>query len=370
MRVALVSRWRATCGVSLHGELVAGALRDRGVSLRVYAPTMESAMRDWHHIPLGRDESFVYRCYDETEDPSDPSARGCRGLIAGWDPDVVIVEGYSRLPARSIGRELWEAWRRGSRIVYVLHYFSHDEAAEQLRYLPPGAIAVFDRRWLREVLYPYRNEVQDYTEVIPYPCSDPVKVEPYRPREAEGKLLFFSFGRQPVEEYHDYVEALEVLSKKYDLAYYVVRSIRDEFPWRKPWLILEYRKLSLEEVYARLYAADIHLLPKGWTWKLVVSSTLYQTLPAATPTVVPDTRYFESVPEGIVVKYWGTRMLVEKLVKLLENPRELEKISWNMRDYYQYCRRDRVAEKLLRLAEKAPTEGDEASARWPGHPPS
>lgn len=82
-RVAIVSRWNATCGVNLHAELVARFLKRSGVDVRVYALIIKTAMRDWHHILLGRNEDYVTRCYDETDNPSSASARGCRGLISG-----------------------------------------------------------------------------------------------------------------------------------------------------------------------------------------------------------------------------------------------------------------------------------------------
>jgi glycosyltransferase involved in cell wall biosynthesis len=350
--------------VSLHAELVARFLRRSGVDVRVYAPTIKTAIRDWHHILLGRDEDYVIRCYDETVDPSSVSARGCRGLISGWDPDIIIVECYNRLPSRSIGEELLHAWSSGARIVYVIHYFNYDEAAEHIRYLPPGAVAVFDDRLLREVLYPYRNAIEAYTKVIGYPCAEPVETEPYRLVGTEDKFLFFSFGRQPVEELSDYVRVLDELSRRYDIAYYVVRSSKERLPWRKNWLIVEYRKLGLREVYSRLYGADTHLIPKGWTWRVVVSSTLYQTMASATPIVVPDTRYFEAVPPTVVIKYWGVRDLARKLSQILDDPGILEKYK---RALIEYCNRfsvERIVHELVELAKDAPTPYSISS--WPG----
>ncbi len=363
-RIAVVSRWNATCGVSLHAELITRFLKRGGAHVRVYAPTIKTAIRDWHHILLGRDEDYVIRCYDETDNPSNASARGCQGLISGWNPDIIIVEGYSRLPSRSIGEELLRAWSSGSRIVYVIHYFNYDEAAEHIRYLPPGAVAVFDERWLREVLYPYRNVIEAYTNVIGYPCAEPVEAQPYRPAGTEGKFLFFSFGRQPVEELLDYIRTLDMLSSKYDIVYYIVRSSEERLPWVKDWLIVEHRKLGLKEIYSRLYGANIHLIPKGWTWKVVVSSTLYQTMASTTPVVVPDTRYFETIPSTVVIKYWGIKDLAGKLRRILDDPTILREYRQALIEYCNKFSVPYVVHELVKLAENAPTPHSVSS--WPG----
>jgi len=68
-----------------------------------------------------------------------------------------------------------------------------------------------------EVVYGYEEKVR----VIPYPCF-PAKRG--RRKFAEDILTFFSFGRQPVEEYNDFIVALDLLSLGYDFVYRVVRS--------------------------------------------------------------------------------------------------------------------------------------------------
>lgn len=38
------------------------------------------------------------------------------------------------------------------------------------------------------------------------------------------------------------------------------------------------------------------------------------------PVVVPDTRYSETVPPTVVIKYWGVSDLARKLSRILDDP--------------------------------------------------
>jgi len=118
----------------------------------------------------------------------------------------------------------------------------------------------------------------------------------------------------------DFIQALDRLSRKYDLIYRIVRS-GGLLPFTRKWLHQEQKRLrDTEEVYKHLHSSDIHLLPKGNTEKVVVSSTLYQCLGSLVPTVVPNTRHFEVLPEEKpVVIYDDVNDLKEKLEHLIES---------------------------------------------------
>jgi len=130
-------------------------------------------------------------------------------------------------------------------------------------------------------------------EWFPYPC---LPAKQGRRKFAEDVLTFFSFGRQPAEEYHDFIAALDLLSLRYDLVYRVVRS-DGLLPFSRPWLEQTQERPSNEEVYRYLHSSDIHLLPKGSTEYTVVSSTLFLCMGSLVPTVAPNTRHFESLPK-------------------------------------------------------------------------
>ncbi|HID66357.1 MAG TPA: glycosyltransferase family 1 protein, partial [Aquificaceae bacterium] len=61
MNIGILSRWNATCGVSLHAEMIGRELLRRGHNITVFAPYLESANRWWHHKLIRQDEDFVVR---------------------------------------------------------------------------------------------------------------------------------------------------------------------------------------------------------------------------------------------------------------------------------------------------------------------
>ncbi len=193
MRVAIVSRWNAACGVSLHAELVGRALIEMGHEVLVLAPTLESASRDWHHLPLSTDEDYVVRCY--AEEWGGGGWFKCSMLLE-WEPDLVVVEGYRGLPTAQMRDTLKRLHERGSTIILVLHAGDADEAFSLLQ-LPLDYVVVFDHRWVREVLFPYRDQVCGRVRIVPYPCMESLDVGSYRPDWARGRILFYTFGRQP-----------------------------------------------------------------------------------------------------------------------------------------------------------------------------
>ncbi len=60
MKIAMLTRWNATCGVSVHAELV-GRQWIKNHDLTVFAPTLESVSGDYHHRTTREDEEFVIR---------------------------------------------------------------------------------------------------------------------------------------------------------------------------------------------------------------------------------------------------------------------------------------------------------------------
>jgi len=125
----------------------------------------------------------------------------------------------------------------GASIVPVLHTTSHEETRLYLEAFPADKVAVFDERWLRKVLYPYRNEQEDKSIIISYPCLDsPTRRSSLPFLEESARPLLATFDRQPIEELADYVKALGILSQNYSFEYLVVRSNDRELPCRRSWL--------------------------------------------------------------------------------------------------------------------------------------
>jgi len=357
LRIGILSRWNATCGISLHAELVAREWAAAGHKVVVFAPYPTSAGEDWHHklIEGAEEEPWVMRCYDETDEPT--GGRIDIEKVLSFDMDVMVIEIYGRLPARSLGRLVRIVRSRGVPVVGVVHLTTPREF-EPFAGIELNAYVVFDRRYVDEILARYLpKERLARVKEIPYPCVKGLRVEPRRPGFASGKVLFFTFGRQPPEEYRDYLDALDRLSRSYDLVYWVIRSdglLRVE----KPWLVQWRRRPPLDEVYSYLKAADVHLIPKSRGFgKVVVSSTVYQTLAAYVPTVIPDGRYVETIPSdsdgiGPVVKYKDLDDLTEKLRALIEDDGLRRRVVEEARRFVERHGSDRIAARFVELFEE------------------
>ncbi len=339
MHIAVLSRWNATCGVAMHAELIVSEFLKMGHEVTVFAPYVESANRWWHHKIVREDEDFVVRCYEERP-PDEEGGKINFDEILKRDFDVLLVESYGSVPHSDVQKLAGELKKKGVKTFVVIH----EGFKKDLRYNDYSnfeKLAVFDSRYINELL----SSVKDKTTVIPYPCHP---LNPTKRKFAEDGLKFFSFGRQPVEEYEAFFKALEFLEKNYEFTYRVIRS-NGLLPYEREWLIQERKRLkNNEEVYEELHKVDVFMIPKGETNGVVVSSTLYQCMGALIPIVVPNTRHFE-MHEREVVKFNDAEDLSEKLRKLIEDENYRKEIVENAKKYVEENNSKKIAEKFLRL---------------------
>ena len=346
-KIGFLTRWNATCGVSVHAELLASELMRKGHEVKVFAPSVFTADRycPTHHV-IGDDEAFVFRCYDEKPLKEAEGGSIDARRILEEDMDFLIVESYPTLPQREVERVCRRLRERGVKVVAVIHEGRSDELQyEDLRTF--DRIVCFDRRYLRLL-----SEYDDIVEIIPYPCH-PVRAS--KRRFAEDKLRFFSYGVQPVWQYNDYVHALRNLNCEFE--YVVVRS-DGLIPFKDRFLIQKRMRLSTEELYAFLHNSDIHLLPKGAPSRknaVVVSSTLFLCLGSLVPTVVPNTKHFESLPtiEGVkpAVIYENLEDLKMKIERLIEDESFRESVRRAALRYVEENSVEKIADKFIKLLE-------------------
>ncbi len=339
MNIGIFSRWNATCGVSMHAELIGIEFLKMGHNLKIFAPYTQTANKWWHHKIVRDDEGFVIRCYSELDPDTMGNGKVDEEKVLSEDIDFLIVESYVSIPYSDIENLV-------RKIDAITIAVIHEGAREDIHYSNMrvfDAIVAFDERYVREILY----DCKDIVKIIPYPCYPAKKG---KRKFAEDKLTFFSFGRQPVEEYRDFIEVLDRLSAKYDFIYKIIRS-NGFLPFTRKWLHQEQKRLrNTEEVYSYLHSSDIHLLPKGKTEKVVVSSTLYQCLGSLVPTVVPNSRHFEVLPEEKpVVIYDGVNDLKEKLELLIESESFRKSVIKAAERYVEEFRNDKIARKFIEL---------------------
>ncbi len=334
MRIGIFSRWNATCGVSLHAELIGREFIKKGHEIYVFAPYVQSANLWWHHKIIKDDEPFVIRCYEEM-DPNFKGGRIDEEKILERDFDLFIVESYTSIPYRDVKSLVKKL--DCTKVVVI-----HEGGREDLRYTDLNVfdyIVIFDERYYEIVGH------SEKVRIIPYPCN-PVKKG--KRKFAEDILTFISFGRQPVNEYEDYIKALDRLSERYEFVYKIFRS-DGLLPFERDWLRQENKRIKAEELYDYLHTADIHLLPKGNTNKIVVSSTLFQCLGSLIPTVVPNTRHFETVDRNAVVIYTDVDDLEGKLIRLVEDDEFRNKVIKAAERFVERNSVEKIAERFLDL---------------------
>jgi len=355
MKIAIMSRWNATCGVSLHAELLARSLIKLGYKVAVFAPVLESANTDWHHLPInGEDEEWVYRVYEETDDYLFPSGgRIDKAFIQSTDYDILVVEGYQRFPVREFSKVARRIKER-AKLVLVVHT-GYVRDLEPFMRINWDSIVVFDERYLNEIVKHFGEVVVRKTSIIPYPHAVLDDIRAYRPEFTDDKILFISYGRQPVQEYLDYVRVLRKLAREYSLVYWVIRG-SSKLPVSDPWIVQKVKRPTMRVILSYVMGADIHLLPKSETKAVVVSSTVAQSLYTGTPIVAPNTRYFENIPVdsngiGPILKYelGNTIDLYLKLKKIIEEESLREEIKRRAREYALMHSSEKVALMFIEL---------------------
>jgi len=355
MKIAIMSRWNATCGVSLHAEIIGRKFRELGHDVIVYAPTLESADTDWHHRHIDViDEPWVHRVFEETDEYLYPAGGSIRSEeLLEDDYDAFILESVVRFPVNEFKR-IASKIKKKAPLILVMH-LGYIRDVDPFMEIDWDKIVVFDSRYAKEILSTYGRRVEEKIVEIPYPCPIFDDVKPIRLKSLEDVFLFFTFGRQPVREYLDYVRALRRLSEKYDFKYLIIRSDRG-LPFRDRWIIQRCERPEMKMIHRYLRGSDVHLLPKGDTRAVVISSTLAQTIYSGVPIVVPDTRHFELIPVdengfGPVVKYriGDTHDLERKLSILIEDGDLRRRISKMAREYAKRYSDDFVAREFLNL---------------------
>ncbi|RLG96466.1 glycosyltransferase family 1 protein, partial [Candidatus Bathyarchaeota archaeon] len=279
----------------------------------------------------------IKRCYEEVAPDSTGGAIDKEAILSE-EFDCLIIEPYASLPYKAI-EEIFPELKKKGKVIAVIHEGRRKDIKYSLDNF--DRVVVFDERYKKMLGKSAK------VEIVPYPCNPVVKSDR---RFAEDGLKFLTFGRQPSYEYYDYIEALDDLSKRYDFTYKVIRS-DGLIPFKRPWLVQERRRI--DDVYPVLHSADLHLIPKRQTSYVVVSSTLCQCLGALVPTVVPDTRHFETLPEIEGVKpaivYKDVDDLKEKIERVIEDEDYRRKVLRAAEKYVEENRSDKIAQTFLRL---------------------
>lgn len=350
MRIAMLTNWNTTDGTSLHAELVGRELSKMS-ELAVFAPTFESMSKHWAHLPIGKDEDFVIRGFEQTW--------GSRGWVderlCEENYDVLLVESLDRTPIPTLV-EMFP--RIKAKKVQVIHEWALPDNPGYYE-LDFDAIVCFDHRYKTMLLERYTEQK---IHIIPYPCHSFATGNKDRARDKLGlprdALILFSFGRQPLFEYDDYLWLANEFGGEHEFMYLVVRSddptgseaVRERLQSGSRFCEVRFERPLIDEVYDYLHAADVHLVPKAPSSNIVVSSTVFQCLGSGTPTVIPDTRYVELLDKEVVKYRPNDRAHLKSQVSRLLSEESLRKATVTAAtEYAQDNSALRIAEKFVDL---------------------
>ena len=350
LRIAMLTTWNATDGTAVHAELLGRELAKTN-KLTVFAQTVESIPRDRNLLPIGTDDDFVIRGFDQTW--------GSRGWMDErlWeeDFDVLVVESLDRMPIPTLA----DAFPRiKAKKVQVIHEWALPDNPEYYK-LEFDAIVCFDHRYRSMLLERYPEQT---IHIIPYPCQAFVTGDKERARDKLGLSMdvpiLFSFGRQPLFEYDDYLWLVNEIGKEQEFMYLTVRSddvsdserVRERLQSGSSSCVVRFERPLIDRVYDYLHAADIHLVPKSPSSNIVVSSTVFQCLGSGTPTVIPSTRYVEELDKEVVKYRPGDRAHLKNQVSRLLNRGEFRRKTVEAaREYVQENSAHKIAERFMDL---------------------
>ncbi len=342
-KIAMITRWNATCGISMHAELVAKEWI-KNHDLTVFAPTLESA-RDWHHQIVEKpDEDYVIRGYEQPIAPSESSWIDDRLWKECYD--ILVVQGLALMPIQTL-LKIWKKIK--AKKILVVHEGKLPTYKDFYK-CEFDSIVCFDNRYKSMLL---RRYPPDKIHIIPYPCHTVVRSNNVLARKkssiSKEKIILFSFGRQPLEEYRDYLKVINEVKGRYEVKYIVLRSDNKWNQKEHPgFLDLKMEAPPTEKIYEYLQVADIHLIPKSPTDSVVVSSTVFQCLGALTPIVVPNTKHFELL-EKEVVKYNNREELREGIIKLITDEDFRKDVLNSAEKYVNNNSSEKVAEMFIKL---------------------
>jgi len=357
LKIAVFSRWNATCGVSLHAELLVRVWVKSGIKVDVYAPIVDESI-DWHHKKIDlEDEPWVHRVYRESI--WGPKGGSIDFNEIDYDHDIVLVESYPHLPYKEIATVL-RKFKDFAKIFVVIHEGRRYDTINLATFIDiVDRVIVFDFRFISEVLADYFESIKDKISIIPYPILDRTteSLERKKKRQfGEDGIILFSYGRQPTDEYRDYIKIARKLYNDYGfkIRYKIMRSDDLINGLDDPWIEQWHERPPAERIYDYLISSDIHLLPKGKTNNTVVSSTVYQSLSSLTPTIAPATRHFELLPEdedgvGPIVKYRNFIDLEYKLVRMIKDEDFRGRVIQEAIKYVKERNHEKIAKEFLNL---------------------
>lgn len=350
MKIAMMSLWNAANGASIHAELVGREWVKTGHKLRVFSPTEHPEAR-----PTSQpDEDYVTRHF--LVDRVTPFTRA-----RSFDPtplieedfEVFVAENVERLPAERL-LELFPKLKKKAITVNIVHEPNPPEDPLYYKF-NWDAIVCFDHRY-KEYLSKFFPE--EIIHIIPYPYHRLALGNKMQARKRLNlpldKKIVFTFGiRARCTAFLPPI--ISGVNEKFPLRYVVIANpgskveILHEMARQFDFMDLQVKSIPLDEVYAYLHAADVHLIHRELAKKnsIVLSSTVFQTLGSGCPILFHDSGFVE-LHGNEITKYKDAGELKAKLVELFQNGFNTDK----MRHLLEVQSSEIIAERLIQLFSK------------------
>ncbi|MEA3485248.1 MAG: hypothetical protein U9R03_00890, partial [Candidatus Aerophobetes bacterium] len=190
MKIGMMSRWNASCGVSMHAELVGRAWVGMGHSLRVLAP------REWDKPLTQKDEPYVTRCY-RINYPLDEKRE--KGWFFNQKPfledfDVFVVQHLEIMPIKDL-LSIFPKIKENAKTVLIIHEGSAPKEANFYKF-GVDAVVCFDERYRDRFLRDIFPE--EKIHIIFYPCHSLRKGDKEEARKRldlpQDKKIVFNYG--------------------------------------------------------------------------------------------------------------------------------------------------------------------------------
>jgi len=342
MKIAMMSAWNETSGVSTHAELVGEEWVKAGHELKVFSFLED----DFHGYSLiGVDQPYVIRCFGT------PMRSNYLNPIPFLkeDYDVFVVQDLGMLPKDKLAK-IFPSIHKKAKAILVVHAgrLPDDPSFFQFDW---DAIVCFDHRYkgfLKDV-FP-----EDKTFTIPFPCHQWMEGDKLEARRKLAlpldKKIIFAFG-QKWRNMLDTVPAIKELSQKYPIKMLIISGAQRVYGFEG--LDSEIRKEVLEhpKVYDYLHAADAMIFGKHSAQGVVLSSTAHLCLGSGCPLIVRDSNFFELVDRE-VLKYKDLEEFKRNLEDVFQHNTGLEENREATKRYVEENSANEVAKRFIQLFEE------------------
>lgn len=340
MKIAMMSAWNETSGVSVHAELVGREWVKMGHELKVFS----FVENDFHgHSLIGEDEEFVIRCFGTSLQSNylNPIP------FLREDYDFLIVQDLEMLPMDKLAK-IFPHIKRKAKTVLIFHAARLPDNPSFYQF-DWDAVVCFDHRYVQFLKDVYPGIIH----IIPFPCHPWAPGNKQEAREKLGlpqnKKIIFTFG-QKWRHMFNLVPAIKELGQKFPILMLIVSNAQRVFGFEG--LEVEARKLVLDikEVYRYLHAADCLVLGKQSAGGAVISSTAHLCLGSGCPIVARDSDFFELMDKE-VLKYKTEEEFKQVLARVFEHDLSITATLQAAKKYCETNSAEKIAERFVHLLE-------------------